>query len=143
VKLVAVLGVAATLALLAAWAKGPQPVLGIDWLAKFVPGRARVARWLGNGMVAFSGADHQGEPATPAGLFPVDTRTWPWRMVDPNVASFEVGSRVVVGTDNPLLRVLDVRTGAVLRRYTTSTLPLCATLLYGQSSRGTGFDLPV
>jgi hypothetical protein len=31
VKRVAVLGVAATLALPAAWAKGPQPVLGIDW----------------------------------------------------------------------------------------------------------------
>jgi hypothetical protein len=155
-------------------------------LAKFVPGPARVVRSLGNGVLAFSGADHHGEPATPAGLFLVDTRTWTWRMVDPNVASFEVGRGVVVGTANPfeagarhyaaygldgslrygvdvpdgqslvvqgrygyvcrgrgLLRVLDARTGAVLRRYTSSTLPLCATLLYGRSSRGTGFDLPV
>jgi hypothetical protein len=42
-----------------------------------------------------------------------------------------------------LMRVLDARTGAVLHRYRSSTLPLCATLLYGQSSPGTSGLAPV
>jgi hypothetical protein len=149
-------------------------------LAKFAVGPARVARWLGNGMLAVAGADYHGEPGTPAGLRLIDTRTWTWRVVDPNVASVEVGRGVLAGTDDPfgagprhysvygsdgsfrfsvdvpalqslavqgsyayvcrgrgLMRVLNARTGAVLHRYRSSTLPLCAPLLYGQSSTGT------
>jgi hypothetical protein len=155
-------------------------------LTKFVVGPARVVRWLGNGMLAVAGADYQGEPVTPTGLRLIDTRTWTWRVVDANVASFEVGRGVLAGTDKPfdgeprhysvygsdgsfrygvdvpalqslvvqgayayvcrgrgLRRVLDARTGAVLRRYRSSTLPLCATLLYGQSSAGTSGLAPV
>jgi hypothetical protein len=145
-------------------------------LAKFLPGPSRVARWLGNGVLAVAGANYQSY-ANPVGLHLIDTRTWTWRVVDPKVASFEVGRGVLAGTDNPfdaaprhysvygidgsfrysvdvpalqslvvqgsyayvcrgrgLMRVLDARTGAVLHRYRSSTLPLCATLLYGQSS---------
>ena len=155
-------------------------------LAKFFPGPARVARWLGGGILAVSGADYQGEPATPVGLSLIDTRTWTWRTIDPSVASFEVGSGIVVGTgsafeagpkhysaygvdgsprysvDVPdgqslvvqgryayvcrgrgLMRVLDARTGSVLRRYRGTTLPICATLLYGRSSSGTLAVAPV
>jgi hypothetical protein len=154
-------------------------------LAKFLPGASRVARWLGNGVLAVAGANYLGD-ATPVGLRLIDTRTWTWRVVDPKVASFEVGRGVLAGTDKPfdaeprhysvygtdgalrygvdvpalqsllvqgayayvcrgrgLMRVLDARTGAVLRRYRSSTLPLCATLLYGQSSAGTSSLAPV
>jgi hypothetical protein len=154
-------------------------------LAKFLPGPSRVARWLGNGVLAVAGANYQGL-ATPVGLHLIDTRTWTWRVVDPQVASFEVGRGVLAGTDKPfdaeprhysvygtdgsfrygvdvpalqslvvqgpyayvcrgrgLMRVLDAGTGAVLHRYRSSTLPLCATLLYGQSSPGTSSLAPV
>jgi len=154
-------------------------------LAKFLPGPARVARWLGNGMLAVAGANYYGD-AKPVGLHLVDTRTWTWRTVDANAFSFEVGRGVVATNSDPfgvgprhypvygfdgalrygvdvaaqqslvvqgayayvcrgrgLMRVLDARTGSVLHRYRSSTLPLCATLLYGQSSPGTSALLPV
>src|SRR6266540_939905 len=154
-------------------------------LAKFLPGPARVARWLGNGVLAVAGANYYGD-AKPVGLHLIDTRTWTWRTVDANAFSFEVGRGVVATNSDPLgvgprhysvygfdgalrygvdvaaqqslvvqgayayvcrgrglMRVLDARTGAVLHRYRSSTLPLCATLLYGQSSAGTSALLPV
>jgi hypothetical protein len=154
-------------------------------LAKFLPGPSRVARWLGNGVLAVAGANYQGD-ATPVGLHLIDTRTWTWRVVDSKVASFEVGRGVLAGTDKPfdaeprhysvygtdgsfrygvdvpalqslavqgpyayvcrgrgLMRVLDAGTGAVLHRYRSSTLPLCATLLYGRNSAGTSSLAPV
>ncbi len=149
-------------------------------LAKFLPGPWRVARWLGNGMLAVAGADYHGEPGTPASLRLIDTRTWTWRVVDSKLAYVEVGRGVLAGADKAfdaeprhysvygmdgsfrygvdvpalqslavqgpyayvcrgrgLVRVLDGRTGSVVRRYKSATLPLCATLLYGQSSAGT------
>jgi hypothetical protein len=69
-------------------------------LAKFLPGPSRVARWLGNGVLAVAGANYQGD-ATPVGLHLIDTRTWTWRVVDSKVASFEVGRGVLAGTDKP------------------------------------------
>jgi hypothetical protein len=41
------------------------------------------------------------------------------------------------------MRVLDARTGSLLRRYKRATLPICAPLLYGQSSAGTSSLAPV
>jgi len=144
-------------------------------LAKYPYGPALVARWLGKGVLAVAGANS----GTPFGLRLIDTRNWSTRVVDANIASFDVGRQVLVGTDNPLgyephhysvygvdgsprygldvaadqslvvqgsyayvcrgrglMRVLDASTGAMLHRFRDPNLPICTTLLYGQSSDG-------
>jgi hypothetical protein len=68
-------------------------------LAKNVNGPVREARWLGNGLLAVAGTDHRGdETGTSVGLRLIDTRDWSRRLVNPNVASFEVGEGTLVGT---------------------------------------------
>jgi len=68
-------------------------------LAKVVNGPTREARWLGNGLLAVAGVDYNGdESGNAVGLRLVDTNTWTRRLVDANVASFEVGDGVLAGT---------------------------------------------
>jgi hypothetical protein len=69
-------------------------------LAKIVNGPTREARWLGNGTVAVAGVDYHRDArgGTAVGLRLIDTRDWSRRLIDPNVASFEVGEGILVGT---------------------------------------------
>jgi hypothetical protein len=72
---------------------------GTRLLAKAVNGPSREARWLGNEMLAVSGVDYNGdERGTAVGLRLIDTNTWTRRLVDPNVAWFDVGDGILVGT---------------------------------------------
>ena len=60
-------------------------------LAKSIEGPMRSAAWLGDGLLAVSGADYattgagsaRKEVSRPFGLYVVDTRTWTVRLVDP------------------------------------------------------------
>jgi hypothetical protein len=68
-------------------------------LAKAVSGPLRVANWLGNGVLAVSGVDYNGEERGSAvGLRFIDANTWTRRLVDPRIASFDVGAGILVGT---------------------------------------------
>jgi hypothetical protein len=76
----------------AAAAKGPMP------------GATRVAAWLGNGVVAVSGADVQvatrpndaDVSTTPYGLRLIDTRNWTTRVVEPRATGLTLGSGVLL-----------------------------------------------
>jgi hypothetical protein len=65
-------------------------------LAKFQDGPQRYARWLGDGLLAVSGADcrttgtgsNRDSACTPYGLYVVDTRTWTVRTIDPAAEFF-------------------------------------------------------
>jgi len=68
-------------------------------LAKSVNGPSRTAQWLGNGVLAVSGVDYNGdETGSAVGLRLIDTNTWARRMVDPNIAFFDVGDGIFAGT---------------------------------------------
>ncbi len=68
-------------------------------LAKSVNGPSRTAQWLGNGVLAVSGVDYNGdERGSAVGLRLIDTNTWARRMVDPNIAFFDVGDGIFAGT---------------------------------------------
>ena len=72
--------------------------------AKYVDGPARQAAWLGDGMLAVTGADYAtsgtGSGAkvtmTPYGLRLVDTAMWTSRTLDPNATSFQRGAGVLL-----------------------------------------------
>jgi hypothetical protein len=73
-------------------------------------GPMRQAQWLGNGLIAVSGADHSfvrgadgavQDTSTPAGLRLVDTRTWKTRMLDPDATGFVLGPSILVARDGP------------------------------------------
>ena len=70
-------------------------------------GPTRQAQWLGNGLIAVSGADHsfvrsangeEEDTSTPAGLRLIDTRTWTTRMLDRGVSWFAATPQLVVGS---------------------------------------------
>jgi hypothetical protein len=68
-------------------------------LAKAVNGPSRAARWLGNGVLAVSGVDYNGDESGAAvGLRLIDTNTWARRLIDPNIAFFDVVDGILVGT---------------------------------------------
>ncbi len=73
-------------------------------IAKTLDGPSRVARWLGNGLIAVSGADYstvqdaKGQidvRAAPFGLRLADTRDWGWRTVDAGATWFAAGPDVL------------------------------------------------
>ena len=67
--------------------------------SKLLRGPQRQAAWLGNALLAVSGVDYGGdETGTAVGLRLIDTNTWTRRLVDSNVASFEVGDGILAGT---------------------------------------------
>jgi hypothetical protein len=92
----------------------PVSVLGRlhDWLepaaqAKGSDGPFRYARWLGNGVLAVSGSDHQAtvragrierQTSTPAGLKLVDTDTWSVRTVDERASGFVFAEGLVLAS---------------------------------------------
>ena len=68
-------------------------------LAKSVNGPSRTAQWLGNGVLAVSGVDYNGdERGSAVGLRLIDTNTWARRTVDANIAFFDVGDGILAGT---------------------------------------------
>lgn len=64
--------------------------------AKELSGSRRVARWLGNGLLAVSGSDEQRGDVRPAGLSLVDTTTWAVRTIEP-------GAMTLAAADGALL----------------------------------------
>ena len=70
-------------------------------------GPARLARWLGNGLLAVSGEHFLRSDFTfePAGLVVVDTATWRVRTIDPTVSWFSFGAGVLVGEPRDSLGV--------------------------------------
>ena len=83
---------------LAASDRGP-----LRTLAKFVAGATRSAEWLGNGMLAFSGTNWDGQNNGPTGLRIVDVRSWTTRIVNRDARSFTVAAgRLLV--ENALTR---------------------------------------
>ena len=68
-------------------------------------GPVRAARWLGDGVIAVSGADHafvrtasgeEHDTTTPAGLSLIDTRSWTTRVLEPQASGFAVAPGLVV-----------------------------------------------
>jgi hypothetical protein len=70
----------------------------LRWLAKGLPAGTRVARWIGNGLLAVAGTNSASVSAPPAGLRVIDTRTWGSRLIDPAIATFQVGAGLLIGT---------------------------------------------
>jgi hypothetical protein len=73
-------------------------------LAKSLDGSERSALWLGNGLLAVTGSDsvsrrtdgHPDGGTTPLGLRIVDTRTWTFRTLDPQVSSVRLAGDVLL-----------------------------------------------
>ena len=77
-----------------------QPDRSLAVRAKDVgSGPARLARWLGDGLLAVSGEQFLRSDFTfePAGLVVVDTATWRVRTIDPTVSWFSFGAGLLVG----------------------------------------------
>jgi hypothetical protein len=66
--------------------------------AKEGSGAARVARWLGGGLLAVSGADEEARVVRPAGLLLVDTRDWTVRTIDAGARSVVVAGELLLAT---------------------------------------------
>lgn len=66
--------------------------------AKGASGPMRVARWLGDGLLAVAGADEDQTRVRPAGLSLVDTRDWSVRMVDRGATDVRVASGLLLAT---------------------------------------------
>jgi hypothetical protein len=87
----------------------------LGWLqpaaaAKTLDGPERTARWLGDGLIAVSGADYattrdaQGKVTlnvTPYGLRLLDTGDWRWRTIDRDAIWFTLGPDVLLVTHGP------------------------------------------
>jgi hypothetical protein len=83
-----------------------------DWLepragAKGLNGPVRMARWLGSGVLAVTGADEamfkdaSGDPRmtwSPAGLTLVDTNSWGSKLIDRGADSFTIGANMLLAT---------------------------------------------
>lgn len=102
-----------------------------NWLepaaqAKGSEGPVRVARWLGNGLIAVSGSDSHAtvragrierQVWTPAGLTLIDTRTWSGRTVDDRVSSFAFADGLLLATGSSYDSAADARSSMGLVAY--------------------------
>jgi hypothetical protein len=66
--------------------------------AKEGSGTARMARWLGGGLLGVSGADEESRAVRPAGLLLVDTRDWTVRTIDSEARSVVVAGDLLLAT---------------------------------------------
>ena len=73
-------------------------------LAKSIGGSFRTAHWLGDGLIALSGADTPatapGTRAKPIGLRLVDVRAWTSRTIDPAAEGFTVAGKLLLVADS-------------------------------------------
>ena len=95
--------------------------------AKVVDGPSRTARWLGDGLVAVTGADYATwkdresrfqTRTTPAGLTVVDTETWRVRTLDPGASWFVRSGGVLLATGGTTDSSTRVTTSMGLAAYT-------------------------
>jgi hypothetical protein len=73
-----------------------------NWLepaaeAKVIQGPQRKAVWLGNGLVAVTGADYSGATSKPAGLTLIDTSDWSIRKLDDETSDATRVGKTLVG----------------------------------------------
>jgi hypothetical protein len=66
--------------------------------AKAGSGTARMAHWLGGGVLDVSGADEESRAVRPAGLLLVDTRDWTVRTIDGEARSVVVAGDLLLAT---------------------------------------------
>lgn len=85
-------------------------------LAKAVVSTYRSAAWIGDGLVAVSGADQNAGARTPYGLRVLDVRRWTLRMVDPTASSFARAGRLLLVEQARDRRALEVTAYDVLGR---------------------------
>jgi hypothetical protein len=80
-------------------------------LTKFVAGGTRSADWLGNGLLAFSGTNWDGQNNGPAGLRIVDVRSWTTRIVNRDARSFTVAAGRLLVEDGLTRRAVVIAYG--------------------------------
>jgi hypothetical protein len=94
---------------------------------KLTSGFTRHVRWLGNGLLAVSGADYrtftdaagrEQQVTTPSGVRLIDTRTWRVDMVDARASQFAVSRDSILVSGTQWSSVTQTRTGMGVSAYT-------------------------